>query len=226
MIPFQILFDGRFKIIFTDADLYPMRTCSVYPASSNDNDFIPFHALLSGRMVNVNEKKTLIYSLDLVADDYRNIKNHEEFFEKMIVSSQWFKLVKKNILVDYRCRAGQLIEVTPDGRPILLASLVVNKAHLFNINKAQPDYSQFFLAIDYGFANSERHANLFKTFVKYYVTEASKYIDIIHTRNIVSLCYKHAPVIKLTPKTIAEAKLMNRRITNQLVNSLLKNEPI
>lgn len=220
---FEIEFETGLRDRFIADDLNPMSTFSLYPASSDANDFIPYHALLSGKLVHNGNEKTLIYSLDVKADAEYKTKNHEDFFYRMGFSRRWYTLVKKNISQDYRARAGQLVEVLPSGEIVLLATVVVNKAHLFNINKAYPDYSQFFIAVDGAFAYSERHSNLYKTFTKYYLDMAMRKVDVIYTKSIINLCYKHLPVMKLKPKTIAEAKTINQTVTSKLVKDLMKH---
>lgn len=219
---FKITFDANIKTIFSEHDRQSFETISMYPASSEDNDFIPYHALQSGRLITVGERKTLLYSLE-VHTEADKCKNHEDFFEAMIRRSDWHRLFKKNIIQDYRVRRGQLVHIKPNGEVDLLASLVVSKNHLFNINKANPDYSKFYVVIDKKF-NTELHANLYKSFTKYYLAAAIKCVDIIFTKSLKSLCYNHAPLQPMKPKTISEAKMINSILTEKAVISILNRE--
>lgn len=219
---FRISFDTQIKVLFSDYDKLNLETISMYPASSEDNDFIPYHALQCGRLVTVGNQKTLLYSLE-VHKKYEKVKNHEDFFDKMMTYSTWYRLVKKNIPEDYRARRGQLVYMKPNGQVDLLATLAVSKSHLFNINKANPDYSKFFIIISKNFT-TVKHSNLYKSFTKYYLDEARNYVDMIWTKDIQRLCYNHAPIQQIMPRTIKEAKSVNSMLTEGVVTSILNKE--
>lgn len=226
MAMFSIPFGGYFQRGFAEPELSPRSTISFYPSNSDCNDFIPYHALQSGRLVQEGVNKSLIYSLDVPVHPYFTKKNHEKFFESMMWSEKWTNIAKKNLELDYRCRAGQLVELTSMGVIVPLATLAINKAYMFSIDKSNPDFSQFFLIIDKAFATEDKYANMYKAFSKYYVDQVDDYISIVYTKSLVKMCYKHSPIIPAKPRTIAEAQQMNRLMTYRLVQSLINQEPI
>src|SRR5688572_7031988 len=164
-VQFKIFFSGNLKRDFELYDLNSQKTTSLTePTTSIVNNFIPYHALMSGTLMSANNRKALLYSLLFYSEYRRIIKNYESFFECFITGENWVKLAKSNITYDYRCRAGQLVHVSETEEVTLLATLVVSREHLFNIDKERPDYSQFFIVINTAFSTDKRYSVLYNNF--------------------------------------------------------------
>lgn len=223
---FNIYFGGHIKRMFEylDKSLIESIIFSSNPSSSIVNDFIPYHALMSGTLLTKADSSTkaLLYSFD-VSNNISASKSYEQFFRYLVNADTWYRLHKKNTVVDYRCRAGQLIIVS-NNTAIPLVTLVVNKQHLFDINKEQPDYSKFFIVINDKF--SKEHTNIYRNFYKYYLEEASKYVDVIYTKSIFDFCYKQVPLAVPKVNTISEARNVYRDMTYNILRSISTKEYI
>lgn len=220
-INFSIKFSAQIKGVFEAYDVYDSTTnvISTLPTTSITNDFIPFHALLSGKVLSNNTSKALVYSLDFHTYIDKVYKGYEDFFNLMIDNGYWGKLSKTNTIEDYRCRMGQLVHfkdrvVTP------LATLVVKKEHIFKIDKLSPDYSKFFIIVSRRFSEVETHNNLYKNFNRQYLSVAKNYVDIIYTKDIESFCYKQALITPIKPKTIIESKAASKEITIDVIGEI------
>lgn len=175
-------------------------------AISLDNDFIPYHALLTGKVLEKDGKKAMVYYPSITADNSLAIRNYEGFFSHLANGNRWYRLIKKTITGDYRVRAGQIVVFKPNNTVIILATLAVNVSHLYSVNKSEPDYSKFFLIVNNEFANDPEHSNMYKAFKKYYMDKAMEKVSVIHTKDIYNLLYKPLIVKPKVAKSIAEMK--------------------
>jgi hypothetical protein len=224
-LDFKIPFRGGLQRNFESADNGEYGTVlTSNPSSSIVNDFIPFHALMSGKLLSTISNKVLLYNLDVLLIPEHTVNGYEEFFYRIIGHFGWNKLNKRNVVPNYRCRAGQLVVISKDKVVTPLMTLVVNKEYLFTINKEQPDYSKFFIVIDDNFSNSDEHSNLYKNFRKYYLEEVSNYINVIHTKSIINFCYKQVPVVPIKPKTIAESRVLYKEMTLNIIRAIAYKE--
>lgn len=215
---FKIPFSGEIKRAFIQIDHIPSEVTSLHLTNSIVNDFIPYHSLMSGKLLTTDNNKALLYSLD-VKKTASLVKNYEHFFKNLMIGSYWYKLYKKNITLNYKCRLGQLVEVLDD-IPISLMTIVINKEHLFNINKENPDLSKFFIVISSEFSESDRHRILYHNFQKQYLKLAKNYVDVIHTKSIPSFCYKQVPINPIRPTTIVESQTMYKDLTFKVLSSI------
>lgn len=217
-LTFSIPFNGSLKRTFTNYDS-DTSIISSNISSSVVNNFVPYHALMSGNLLTAGNVKLLTYSFDVHPSNYSIIKNYESFFNYLIQGSYWYTIAKSSISLKYKARAGQLVEIL-DNVPIPLVTLVVLKEHVFNINKETPDYSNFFVVISKEFSEGARHTNMYRNFCKYYLEAATKHIDVIYTKDIKNICYKEIPITPIKPKTIAESRIMYRELTYKVLQSL------
>lgn len=216
---FNIPFKGIIQRTFINYDSVRGKFKSDYISSSIVSNFIPYHALLSGKLLTNGSNKALLYSLDVpVYVDYTPT-SYEAFFTNLLSGGVWNKLNKKNIESDYRCRIGQLVQIV-ENTVVPLVVLVVNREHVFSINKENPDLSKFFVVISTQFSESKKHSNLYKNFCKQYLAFAMKKVDIIYTRDIENFCYKQIPITPIKPKTIAESKTMYQSLTFDLISTM------
>lgn len=222
---FNINFGGSIQrdFAFYDSGLDVKNYSSNY-SSSIVNDFIPYHALLSGKLLTINGHKALTYNLDVSTSIDSSRKSYEEFFKDLFTYSLWTKLSKKNTVLDYRCRRGQLVEVSKEGIVTPLMTLVVNKSYMFDIDKSYPNPSKFFIVISNKFSKLDEHSNLYRNFCKHYLDVASKYVDVIYVNDILKFCYKQVPLISRRAKTIMEAKTMYMDMTHNIVLAFYRGE--
>lgn len=220
-LSFGIHFRGGLQRTFVsyDTGVYG-KVHSTNPSSSIVNDFIPYHALMSGNLLSVGDSKALLYNLDFNNSIDSNSKGYENFFYYLIRGENWVKLDKKNTLLNYRCRAGQLVVVSKENNATPLVTLVVSKEHLFNINKLNPDFSKFFIVISREFSESTEHAILYKNFYRQYLDIAKEYVDIIYTKSITKFCYKQVPIVPINPKTISESRSMYQSMTYNILRAM------
>jgi hypothetical protein len=223
-LTFSILFYGSIKRNFEYYDITELGTIySSNPSSSIVNDFIPYHALMSGKLLSVGDTKALLYNLDVHSTIECIKKGYEDFFYALINSSVWTKLAKSNTISDYRCRAGQLIVVS-NNIVTPLMTIVVSKEHLFSINKEKPDYSKFFVVVSKKFSELDEHSNLYRNFCKYYLSVTSNYIDVIYTKDIISFCYRQVPIMPIKAKTIIESRTLYSEMTFNILKSIKSYE--
>lgn len=221
---FNVIFSGHIKRNFFYYDKgQEGKVYSTNPSNSIINDFIPYHALMSGTLLSIGEDKALLYNLDFNDKLEKIIKSYENFFDYLVGGAIWTKLQKKNTVLDYRCRAGQLVCLS-NGIVTPLMTLVVNKEHLFSIDKANPNLSKFFIVISREFSDSEQHSNLYKGFCKYYLEAAIPYTEVIYTKSIINFCYKEVPIVLNKPKTIAESREIYRDMTYEILRSINYSE--
>lgn len=187
-------------------------------ATSEVNDFIPYHALMTGTLVGVGNHRTLLYDLNVPKTIDFGSKQYEAFVTSFTDGCEWRKFIKKGNTKEYRVRTGQLIEVK-DYEIIPLVTLVVNKAHMLNIDKTNPDSSKFFIVISKAFLH-ESHRSMYLAFKKY-LFDVVKGIDILHTESISRFCYKSMAIDQRKPKSIAEAKNMSKDLTIDVMKHLI-----
>lgn len=215
---YKIYFDRHTKRNFQGQDHGLKHNIIQNVATSEANDFIPYHALLTGKLVGVGNHRTLLYDLNTLKGTDFASKQYEAFVTGFIDGGEWKKFIKKGINKEYRVRAGQLIELNKD-EIIPLITLVVNKSHMLNINKEDPDVTKFFIVVSKAFLH-ESHKNLYLAFKKY-LFDGLTDMSVIYTESISKFCYKSIAIEPRKPKSIAEAKSMGRDLTIEVLKSLI-----
>ena len=207
MSNFHFSLDSHYKYQYEDSEkgahLWRPESLSL------DNDYIPLHALFSGKKITQGEKSVLVYQPSLKEPDRYNtsvVKNHEKFFDKLKEASYWYKISKTNITKNYLCRMGELIEYHGAGVVTLLFTIAVKQQYLFKINKEAINLDQFVLLINKEFAEHPDHSNMYRAFCKYYLDEASKTMDVVVSRDITKGCYTPLVIKPKPAKNIVEMK--------------------
>jgi hypothetical protein len=220
MREFQINFDGFFKSRFCNAEPSSLGLSSYYPSTSDDNNFIPYHALITGKLLQVGTSRSLLYSLDVPIHVPYIKKVYEDFFNIMMYRELWTRFDKKNVDNIYLTRVGQLVHLKNSGEVVPLAVIAVHKSHLFHIDKTNPDYSQFFLMIDKKFTEESTYELMWRNFEKIAMPVINERIDTIITRSLLTSCYNHTPVPKIRPVNIVQAKNMYKDLTKLVIKNL------
>ena len=218
MRAFKIPFSRGFKMTFEDASKI-IQNHTIVSASSEVNDFIPYHALITGLLLRKGKEAILLYDFLVSIDTRLGTRNYEEVFRIFTGGPEWNKFQKKGVLKDYRVRAGQLIEVTKDGAVIPLLLIVVNKAHMLNIDKENPDPAQFLFVVNKVFIDDLEYRPMYNAARKYLLDVTD--VNVMITNNINKLCYKHKAVEQRRHKTISEAKHSNRELTQSVLRTIL-----
>lgn len=216
---FTIKFGTTVKRYFVGQEASVRYNLVQNPATSEVNDFIPYHALLTGRLVGVGNHRTLLYDLNIPKQVDYSSKQYETFVTGFLNDIEWKKFIKKGTDKQYRVRAGQLVEIDKDMKIIPLLTLVVNKAHMLDINKENPDRSKFFIIIDKAFKH-ESHKSMFLAFKKY-LFEVYTGVYSIQVDSITGFCYKSMAVEPRKPKSIVEAKSMGKDLTIEVMKHLI-----
>ena len=219
MRAFKVSFNHYYKRYFLDADSSLRGNIVVAQGSSEVNDFIPYHALLSGLLLKKDDKAILTYQLVVPGDTTSKTRQYEEFFRNFMDAAMWVRFAKKGAQKVYKVRAGTLVEIKTDGTVIPLMILVVNRSHMLNINKDNPDPSQFFFVVNKEFITDPDHKPLYNA-AKRYILDHDM-LDVIHTTNILRMCYKYKAIEKRTVKSIAEAKQMNKDLTATVIRNII-----
>lgn len=215
---YKIYFGNSVKKSFQGQESGLRHNVTQNVATSEANDFVPYHALITGKLIGVGNYRTLLYSLSTVTKTDFASKQYEAFVTSFIDGWEWKKFVKRGVQKEYRVRAGQLIELNK-GEITPLITLVVNKSHMLNINKEDPDVTKFFIVMSKAFLH-ESHKNMYLAFKKYLFDKLTD-INVIHTESISKLCYKSLAIEPRKPKSIAEAKNMGRDLTIEVMKSLI-----
>lgn len=218
MSTFKIKFPYYYKTYYEESYYRRHRgdwemVSSEYLSSSAVNDFIPYHALLGGKLYSSGDNKELLYHLSCPATASFSPKSYSSFFSHMRDSPEWVRLAKQGITGDFRCRSYELLHIK-GGLIIPLITLAINKTHLFTFSKEKPDHSQFFLIVDKSFLKEEEYSTLYRNTLNHYLEEASKVVNVITTPSIKQLCYKFPVITPVKANTIMEQRNLMRKLNS------------
>lgn len=192
-------------------------------ACSLDNDWVPYHALMTGDLITgTNGQKVLAWELDSApspanqtGERYRTVKIVEKFIDKFKGGIGWYELRRLNIERRYHCRYGSLVEHTDEGVVTPLVVLALNTRYLFTFNKGNPDYSQFAVIVSSNLMYLASHRTIWNSIEKNIIPEVlQKGMNVITVKDVVNTCYK-SPIITI-PKfnTIMERARHLEAVTN------------
>lgn len=173
---------------------------------SCDHDFVPYHALMAGRLLKKGDKKLLIYSRWCSDNYFEKRRTYDAFLNYGLEGRYWCKFAKRGVDLDFRTRFGEVVHVLPNKQVIPLAILAVNERYLYSIDKANPDPSQFFLVVNNALIREEQYDSLYRAFKKYYLAEVEKVCNVIYTNDITKLLYKPHIVKPKPAKNIMEMR--------------------
>lgn len=186
------------------------------------HDFVPWHALMAGKLLSKGNKKLLVYSRWL-STIHRTKRTYDSFLTDILHYPYWVQFKKRGVELDIRGRYGELVHVESPTRVNPLAILTVNERYLYRIDKANPDPAQFFFVINNQLLKEERYDSLYRAFKKYYLGEIEKVVNVIYTNNIQALLYKPHIVKPKPAKTIIEMKQnmveFHKMVISEVLNS-------
>lgn len=182
------------------------------------HDFVPYPALMSGKLLKKGEKKLLVYSRYIGKHHHYSRRTYDSFLTEILTQKYWTLFKKRGVELNIWGRYGELVHVESPTNTIPLAVLAVNERYLYRVNKATPDPSQFFLVVNNQLVNEERYDSLYRAFKKYYLAEVQKVVNVIYTDDIHSLLYKPHIVKPKPAKTLVEMKQNMLEFHNMVID--------
>lgn len=221
---FQVTFNEYEADIYRQHDSEGNGACKVGADHlSAAHDFVPYPALMSGKLLKKGEKKLLVYSRYISRNPSYNRRTYDSFLTELLTQKYWVKFNKRGVDLEIWGRYGELVHKLTPTQVNPLAVLAVNERYLYNVNKANPDPSQFFLIVNNQLVNEERYDSLYRAFKKYYLEEIQKVVNVIYTNDIHNLLYKPHIVKPKPAKTLAEMKQnmldFHKMVVSEAINS-------
>lgn len=187
------------------------------------HDFVPYHALMSGKLLKKGDKKLLVYSRYIGKRASYSKRTYDSFLNYVLEMRYWVQFKKRGVDIDIWGRYGELVHKVSATEVIPLAVLAINERYMYRVDKANPDPSQFYLIVNNQLVREERYDSLYRAFKKYYLGEMEKIVNVIYTNDIHSLLYKPHIVKPKPAKTIIEMRQnmleFHRTVVSEAVNS-------
>ena len=197
---------------------------STPPCLSLDNDYVPFHALLDGKIfINHTTDKSCVLYQHTYPKTYNHSRSYERYFDNSLYGNNWFKIQRAGIEGTFLSRRGEICDITVRNEVHQLATLCFDSRYAQHIIPTQPlrlDVNHMVMVVSNDFSKLPKYNNLFKAFKKYVLDDLGREMNILYTPSIKNLVYKPLDMAPPKPRNIIEMKSGLKQFSKDLLTSL------